>query len=125
MKLVMKKFRYVNKYSKRWKKELNSSVSLFCSYILLNEIKQLSATKKSLYFLERNKYIFLISPSMGKPFIKLAFENYFNTKIQKINTLNVPAKKKYTGKYAGYKSRLKKAIVSFEPTADISLFSDI
>lgn len=103
----------------------DESVSFFCDYILLNDIKRLSTTKKSLWSLENKKYTFLVSPWMTKPFIKLALENYFKASVRKINTSNLSVKKKYVGKYIGSKSKLKKAIVTFDPANEIELFSDI
>ena len=100
-------------------------LSSFAEYVLLNDIKQLSTTKKSLWSLENKKYTFLVSPWLTKPFIKLAIEKYFDVQVKKINTLNLPLRKKYVGRYIGYKTRLKKAIVTLESNSEISLFSDI
>lgn len=101
------------------------SLSSFAEYVLLNDIKQLSTTKKSLFSLESKKYTFLVSPWLTKPFIKLAVEKYFNVQVTKINTSNLPVRKKYVGKYVGSKARLKKAIITLDPKDEISLFSDI
>jgi large subunit ribosomal protein L23 len=100
---------------------LDSTLSLFYGCILLNGIKQISLTKKSLWSLENKKYTFFVSPFMTKPFIKLSIENYFNARVQKINTLNLPTRKKYVG----YKDNLKKAVLTFDSNEKVALFSDI
>ena len=46
--------------------------------------------------------------------IKSAIEDLFNVKVLKINTCNIPKKKKRIGKYIGWKPQYKKAIVTFE-----------
>lgn len=100
-------------------------LSSFAEYVLLNDIKQLSTTKKSLWSLENKKYTFLVSPWLTKPFLKLAIEKYFNVQVKKINTANLPVRKKYIGRYVGSKVRLKKAIITLDANNTISLFSDI
>lgn len=107
------------------RESFSTNLPSFAEYTLLNEIKQLSTTKKSLWSLESKKYTFLVSPWVSKPFIKLAVEKYFNVRVLKINTSNLPVKKKYVGKYVGVKSRLKKAIITLDPGDEITLFSDI
>ena len=94
-------------------------------YILLNDIKQLSTTKKALWSLESKKYTFLVAPWISKPLIKLIVEKFFNVRIIKINTSNLPLHKKYVGKSIGFKTRLKKAIVTLDQNDEIALFSDI
>lgn len=100
-------------------------MSSYADYILLNDIKQISTTKKSLWSLENKKYTFLVSPILTKDLIKLAVEKYFNVRVIKVNTSNMPTKKKFVGKYVGVKSKLKKAIVTLDKAYEISLFTDI
>lgn len=100
-------------------------MNLYADYILLNEIKQLSTTKKSLWSLENKKYTFLVSPTLPKNLIKMAFENYFNVRVCKVNTLNLPTKKKFVGKYTGFKAKQKKTVITLHKTDAISLFTDI
>lgn len=107
-------------------KEVNQdTMHSYADYILLNDIKQLLTTKKSLWSLEDKKYTFLVSPILTKDLIKSAIESYFNVTVRKINTANLPTKKKFVGRYVGVKSRLKKAIVTLDPADEISLFTDI
>lgn len=103
----------------------NSLGSFYADYILLNDIKQLSTTKKSLWSLESKKYTFLVSPVLSKDLIKLAIEKYFNVKVIKVNTSNLPTKKKFVGRNLGFKSRLKKVVITLDKTDEIPLFTDI
>jgi len=114
----------INASEKKGTESVNNEYS-FAEYVLLNDIKQLSTTKKSLFSLENKKYTFLVSPWVTKPFIKLAVEKYFNVRVNKVNTSNLPVKKKYIGKSLGSKSRLKKAVVTLDPRDEIALFSEI
>lgn len=107
-------------------KEMDKNVVYsYSDYILLNDIKQIATTKKSLWSLESKKYTFLVSPIMTKDLIKLAVEKYFDVRVEKVNTLNLPVKKKSVGRNIGTKSKLKKAIVTLDSKDEISLFTDI
>jgi len=93
--------------------------------ILIDEIKQISTTKKALWSLEDKKYTFFASPFVTKEWMKRAIETCFNVRVIKVNTSNLPTKKKRVGKYIGSKARLKKVIVTLDPSDEIPLFSDI
>ena len=53
-----------------------------------------------------------------------AIEYLFNVKVVKINTCNLPRKKKRVGKYIGWKPQYKKAIVTLSEGDVINLFTD-
>ena len=93
--------------------------------ILIDEIKQISTTKKALWSLENKKYTFLASPFVTKEWMKRAIEICFNVRVIKVNTSNLPTKKKRVGKFIGSKAKLKKVIVTLDPNDEIPLFSDI
>ena len=93
--------------------------------ILIDEIKQISTTKKELWSLEDKKYTFLASPFVTKEWMKRAIEICFNVRVIKVNTSNLPTKKKRVGKFIGSKAKLKKVIVTLDPNDEIPLFSDI
>ena len=102
-----------------------SSVSLFSSTsdnldtvtsslhqgILIDEIKQIATTKKALWSLEDKKYTFLASPFVTKEWMKRAIESCYNVRVIKINTFNLPTKKKRVGKFIGFKAKLKKVMI--------------
>jgi large subunit ribosomal protein L23 len=93
--------------------------------VLIDEIKQIATTKKALWSLEDKKYTFLASPFVTKEWIKRAIESCYNVRVIKVNTSNLPTKKKRVGKFIGSKAKLKKVIVTLNPDDEIPLFSDI
>lgn len=85
-------------------------------------IKQPIITDKTIRLLDNNKYSFLVHRKSNKPSIKSAIENLFNVKVINVNTCQLPKKKKKVGKYIGYKSQYKKAIVKLQEDDTINLF---
>lgn len=89
-----------------------------------NIIKYPIITDKATRLLENNKYSFIINLKSDKLVIKEAIEFLFNVKVIKINTCNLPKKKKRLGKYVGWKSQYKKAIVTLSEGYTINLFTE-
>ena len=90
----------------------------------LQVIKQPLITDKAIRLTQTNKYSFLVNSNSNKTEIKLAIENLFNVKIIKINTCQLPRKKKRVGKYTGWKTQYKKATVTLSSNDTINLFTD-
>jgi len=96
--------------------------SLFLSN---NEIiKYPIVTDKATRLLENNKYSFIVNRKSDKFAIKSAVENLFGVTVLKINTCNIPKKKKRIGKYIGWKPQFKKAIVTLSQGDTINLFTE-
>ncbi len=87
-------------------------------------IKYPIITDKAIRLTETNKYSFIVDWYSNKIDIKTAIEELFNVKIIKINTCRLPRKKKRVGKYIGWKSQYKKAIVTLNEGDTINLFTD-
>ena len=81
-------------------------------------------TDKATQLLENNQYSFIVDPKSTKRIIKKAVEYLFNVEVIKINTCHLPKKKKRVGKYIGWKSHYKKAIVTLSKKDTISLFAE-
>lgn len=81
-------------------------------------------TDKATRLLENNQYSFIVDPSSDKITIKAAIEYLFNVKVIKVNTCHLPRKKKRVGKYIGWKSQYKKAIVTLSEGDVINLFTE-
>ena len=97
------------------------------SYFNLNNIdiiKYPIITDKATRLLENNQYSFIVDPYSDKITIKMAIEYLFDVKIIKINTCHLPKKKKRVGKYIGWKSHYKKAIVTLSEGDTINLFAE-
>jgi large subunit ribosomal protein L23 len=91
---------------------------------LLNIIKKPIITDKTTKLLENNQYCFQVDHRSNKPKIKLAIEYIFKVKVKKINTYHAPRKKRTVGRFKGYKTHYKKAIVTLSENDTINLFSD-
>lgn len=81
-------------------------------------------TDKATRLLENNQYTFMVDRYSDKVSIKTAIEYLFNVKVIKINTCNLPRKQKRVGKYIGWKSQYKKAIVTLAKDDVINLFTE-
>ncbi|MFP7699388.1 MAG: 50S ribosomal protein L23 [Candidatus Phytoplasma pyri] len=85
-------------------------------------IKSPIFTEETNKLIERqNKYFFKVSKTANKIDIKKALEKIFLIKVKSVNTLNVSPKFKRKGKYSGYTSGYKKAIVKLFPGHKIDI----
>jgi large subunit ribosomal protein L23 len=87
-------------------------------------IKYPIITDKATRLLENNQYSFVVDRYSDKVNIKSAIESLFNVKVIKVNTCLLPRKKKRVGKFIGWKSQYKKAIVTLSEGDVINLFTD-
>ncbi|HAZ46640.1 MAG TPA: 50S ribosomal protein L23 [Cyanobacteria bacterium UBA11369] len=69
-------------------------------------------TEKATMLMEQNKYTFEVVPKASKPQIKAAIEQLFQVKVVAVNTQNPPRKKRRVGKFLGFKSQYKRAVVT-------------
>jgi len=92
---------------------------------MLGIIKYPVISDKATRLLELNKYTFMIDRKANKFTIKKVIEYFFNVNVIKINTLNTAQKKKTVGRFSGYKSNYKKAIITLKEGDKINLFPDI
>lgn len=87
-------------------------------------IKAPIITEQSSKMIEtENSYTFKVDKKANKIEIKKAIEEIFNVKVVRVNTINVLPKFKRMGKYEGYKSAYKKAIVKLADGQKIDKFS--
>ncbi|MDA8160027.1 MAG: 50S ribosomal protein L23 [Desulfobacteraceae bacterium] len=78
-------------------------------------IKKPCLTEKGLLLQEKeNQVVLRVDPKANKIEIKEAAEKYFNLKVTKVRTANMPGKSKRVGKHSGTTSDWKKAIVSLQ-----------
>lgn len=71
-------------------------------------------TEKATILMELNQFTFDVDPRASKPIIKEAVELLFPVKVLSVNTHNPPRKRRRVGRYVGYKSGYKRAIVTLE-----------
>ncbi|KAF0177704.1 MAG: large subunit ribosomal protein L23 [Nitrospirae bacterium] len=78
-------------------------------------IKKPLFTEKGMDLKEsKNKLLIQVSPDANKHEVKQAMEEIFKVKVDKVNIVNVPGKKKRYGKFLGERSGKKKAIVTLK-----------
>lgn len=84
-------------------------------------------TEKSMQLMADKKYTFYVHTDANKAMIKNAVEKMFEgTKVEKVNTMNIPGKKRRRGAVTGQCEARKKAIVQLtEDSADIEIFSGL
>ncbi|TQS76071.1 50S ribosomal protein L23 [Ornithinibacillus gellani] len=86
-------------------------------------IKRPVITENSADLMAEKKYTFEVNPKANKTEIKDAVEVIFGVKVEKVNTMNLKGKFKRMGRYGGYRSDRKKAIVQLsEDSKDLDFF---
>ena len=81
-------------------------------------------SEKSYAGIKDKKYSFIVAKDANKTQIKLAVEEIFGVKVEKVNTANVRGKLKRQGKYEGYTPDYKKAIVKLKADSKTIAFFD-
>ena len=96
-------------------------MSVYHSVIRYPSITEKNTTLRT----TQNKYVFEVAPTATKPQIKKAVEKLFSVSVVSVNTVVVKGKKKRMGKYAGYRSDWKKAIVKIQTGQTIAKFGEV
>lgn len=71
---------------------------------------------------ELNKYTFKVAPKASKEDIKKAVELIYNVTVTAVNTITIHKKLRTRGKYVGWKSGHKKALVTLKEGDKIEFF---
>ena len=74
---------------------------------------------------QQNKVAFKVDKNTTKQEIRLAIKSIFGCDVKKINMLNVSRKKKKQGRYTGYRSGWKKAIITLPENSKIEYFEGV
>ena len=91
--------------------------------IIFDVLKAPKMTEKTLSLKElTNQYAFEVNPRANKVQIKDCIEKTFKVSVVGVRTMNVRGKKKRMGKYQGYKSSWKKALVTLKQGDTIEYF---
>jgi large subunit ribosomal protein L23 len=96
-------------------------MSIYHSIIRYPSITEKNTTLRT----SQNKYVFEVAPEATKPQIKKAVEKIFGVNVISVNTIVVKGKLKRTGKFAGYRSNWKKAIVKVQTGQVIAKFGEV
>jgi len=95
------------------------------SRYLIDYVKYPLVTDKGTRLLENNQYTFIVDPRVSKPVIKKAIESFFDVKVIKVNSCNLPRKKRRIGRYEGFKPKYKKVIVTLAAEDSIEILPEI
>lgn len=80
-------------------------------------------TEESMMGTAYKKYSFKVAKNATKPEIKEAVEKLFDVKVEKVNTLNCKGHLRRYGRFEGYTSAWKKAVVTLtEDSKTIEFF---
>ena len=72
----------------------------------------------------QKKYTFAVANGANKPQIARAVEELFKVKVDKVNTISMKGKKRRYGRFEGYTSSWKKAIVTLKADSKSIEFFD-
>jgi len=90
-------------------------------------IKSSHITEKATDLSSLNKYVFKVSFDANKTEIKKAIEKMYNVKVEKVNIIHIPGKKRRLGRIEGWRKGLKrgfkKAIVTLRKGDKIEVLS--
>jgi len=87
--------------------------------------KALITEKSTIAKDEANKYFFAVDRRANKIEISNAVEKLFKVKVIDVAVMNVPGKKKRTGKILGEKPSWKKAVVTLAAGSRIEVFEGV
>jgi len=116
------------KKSKEEKKEtekqpLKSGGSQIVSNKNILLIKQPKVTEKSQLIQTFRQYVFNVVRQANKNEVKKAIEQIYHVNVKKVRMINIPAKKRRSGRSVGIKSGYKKAIVTLKEGQQIEIMS--
>lgn len=94
---------------------------IFNKNILL--IKEPKVTEKSQSIQAYRQYVFNVVRQANKNEVKKAIERIYNVTVKKVRMINIPAKKRRSGRSVGKKSGYKKAIVTLKEGQQIEIMS--
>ena len=83
-------------------------------------------TEKSVMAMSDKKYTFRVADGSNKIEIAKAVEEIFGVKVAKVNTISMKGKKRRMGRFEGYTSDWKKAVVTLtEDSKTIEFFDGL
>lgn len=100
-------------------------MSSYSPAALADLVRRPLITEKATMLLENNQYTFEVDPRATKPQIKEAIESLFDVTVVGVSTQKPPRKKKRVGRFVGFKSTYKRAVVTLSPGDSITLFPEV
>ncbi len=81
------------------------------SELVYKTLKAPHITEKATDLAQKNQYIFKVLPKANKVEVKKAIQQLYGVKVNSVNIINIPRKRRRLGKSEGWKKGYKKAIV--------------
>ena len=78
-------------------------------------------TERAVDLSHQGRYVFKVFPRANKVEIARAIEKLYGVKVRDVKIINVVAKKRQVGRFSGFKSGFKKALVSLEKGQTIEI----
>ena len=82
-------------------------------------------TEKNTQLRASNKYVFEVDRHATRQDVREAIQQVFGVKVDSVNTMVIKGKLKRTGRFAGYRSDRKKAIVKLAAGQKIDRFGEV
>ncbi len=101
-------------FKKEPKKEVQLKKNIGKSKIAYRILKEPIISEKGTRLAEEGKYFFKVFDNANKVEIKRAIEDVYRVKVENVNIVNIPRKKKRLGRQEGWKKGYKKAIISLK-----------
>ncbi len=79
-------------------------------------------TEKAYLLNAQNQYVFRIPKGATKDEVRRSIETAYGVHVEKIRTINIPPKAKMSGRSVGFKSAVRKAIVTLPKGEEIPMF---
>lgn len=82
------------------------------SQIAFRILERPHITEKAINLGQENKYVFKVNQDANKNEVKKAIQELYGVKVEDVNIINIPKKKRRLGRSEGFKSGYKKAVVT-------------
>lgn len=79
-------------------------------------------TEKTQELMGNNKYVFRLRAKSTKREARVAVEKLYDVKVESVNIINIPQKKRKFGRFSGMKSAVRKAVVTLKKGSKIEIF---
>lgn len=79
-------------------------------------------TEKAQELMGNSKYVFKLRSKTTKREVKVAVEKLYDVKVEGVNIINIPQKKRRFGRFVGKKSAIRKAVVTLKKGDKIEIF---
>jgi large subunit ribosomal protein L23 len=114
---------FEKKEEKAVKADIAKAAESLPAQMLANRVLLSSRVTEKAYLLNaQNQYVFQVSSGATKDEVRQAIEAAYGVRVEKVRTVNIPRKEKVSGRIVGFKSAVRKAIVTLPKGEEIPMF---